>query len=228
MRSRLRSIQMPTSACGPTPWARRRWASRLAACVELGVGKRVALVGHRQLPAAPWLPGPRTACGGRPLWGNLAAVLFHPPSSRDRQSRSSRRRSHRCADLDQHRGRLPQRGLPPHAVRGPGSQGARRQWRWPTRATRLPTPSSTHAPTGSPIVCAPTESDRRRSWAFCMERSLDLIVGLLGILKAGGALRAARSLCASRAASLDDLTTRTSPWSSRTRIYGRSSPPARS
>ena len=55
------------------------------------------------------------------------------------------------------------------------------------RAARSPTASSTSAPTSSPTTCARWASGPSAVVGLCVERSLEMVVALLGVLKAGGA-----------------------------------------
>ena len=66
-----------------------------------------------------------------------------------------------------------------------GARRAPRRWSWGSRAS--PTASSTAGPTGWPAGCGGWGWGRRCGWGSASSARSDLVVALLGVLKAGGA-----------------------------------------
>ena len=127
----------------------------------------------------------------------MAGALPDPAGRRRRPTRSCRcpqlpllteaERRQLLVEWNDTARRLPARGVPPRAVRGPGGAHARRRGRGLRRTRTLTYRELNRRANQLAHHLRALGVGPEALVGICLERSLELVVGLLGILKAGGA-----------------------------------------
>ena len=134
------------------------------------------LRGRHHRPDGGALPDP---AGGRRRRSRPARLRVAPADPRRAPSDAGR--------VERHRRRLPPPPHLPRTLRRAGRRHPRRRRRLLRRASSSPTAPSTGAPTNSPTTSAPAASAPTPLVGICLERSLEMLVAVLAVLKAGGA-----------------------------------------